>query len=570
MKHALITASIILLVTVLSFAQPPEIQWTTIFGGTLNDYFKSIDLTSDGGYIMTGYTESYGSGFYDVYLVKADQNGISQWETTYGYPTEDMGSCVVSTTDGGYALTGHMIGLMNYYQMCLVKTDANGNLQIQETYGGEGDDRGYCLKQTYDGGYILAGVFESNTPSNNYNGYLVKANPDGHPVWETNFGGTSHDEARGVAICEDGGYIVTGYTESSGAGGKDVYLVKVNSNGIVVWEQTFGGSGNDEGNSVLQTSDGGYLVGGYTESFGSGSWDCYVIKTNANGISEWEQYIGGPEMDACEQIEMTSDNCYVLAGRTANFGAENLDVLAVKIDASGNTLWTATVGTGYNDIGYGIKQTEDGGFTIAGKSGIYFADDAYLVRFGPEGAMHDVTVTLTPYGAPIQIPANGGSFDFNIAVENAGEIQETFDIWTMATLPNGSEYGPIINVQDFTAPAGFSGNRDRIQAVPASAPSGGYTYDAYVGIYPNTIWDEDHFEFSKASDSDGSEFYSGWNNWGESFDDFGAVSSSAVPDEYTMFAAYPNPFNPTTTISYKLQSAGNVSLSAYDVTGCTK
>ena len=178
-----------------------------------------------------------------------------------------------------------------------------------------------------------------------------------------------------------------------------------------------------------------------------------------------------------------------------------------------------------------------------------------------------VIVTLVPYNPPIQVPASGGSFDFNIEVANNGANPETFDIWTMATLPNGSEYGPIINLPGFTAPPSWSINRDRIQAVPAGAPAGMYTYDAYVGVYPDDIWDEDHFDFEKLADGDGSLPVTGWMCWGESFEELAGDTEMAAPEKFALHGAYPNPFNPTTAISYQLPADSRVSLSVYDVSG---
>jgi len=196
----------------------------------------------------------------------------------------------------------------------------------------------------------------------------------------------------------------------------------------------------------------------------------------------------------------------------------------------------------------------DPDFTITDIGALYF----------DQGATNPVTVTLTPYGMPIQIPVGGGSFDFNIEIANTGMNQETFDIWTMATLPNSSQYGPIINVPDFTAPASWSSNRDRIQLVPGGAPSGTYTYDAYVGVYPDDIWNEGHFEFEKLAGEGNAQFFN-WESYGEEFDE--NTSTLVMPDKVMLLKAYPNPFNPTTIISYQLPIAGYMTLRVFDVQG---
>ena len=176
-----------------------------------------------------------------------------------------------------------------------------------------------------------------------------------------------------------------------------------------------------------------------------------------------------------------------------------------------------------------------------------------------------VTISLIPYNPPILIPANGGTFDFNITVENPEIFPAIVDIWTMATLPNGNEYGPIIGPVNLTLNPGYSGNRDRTQNIPASAPSGLYTYDAYIGTYPGSILDEDHFDFEKLAVEDGSVDVHDWSCWGEDFEE--EAVQSLMPSETALHSPYPNPFNASTVISFELRDAGEVSLVMYDLQG---
>ena len=178
-----------------------------------------------------------------------------------------------------------------------------------------------------------------------------------------------------------------------------------------------------------------------------------------------------------------------------------------------------------------------------------------------------LTVTLTPFGMPIVVPVGGGTINFNIAIGNSGASAEQVDVWTMVTLPSGSQYGPIINFPNLTVNPGWSGNRDRNQAIPGSAPAGNYVYDAYIGDYPNDPVAEDHFNFSKSAAADGGSIVVGWNSYGESFDDLAGDNCSAAPESYNVLSAYPNPFNPTTKLNFEIQEADFVSLTVYDVNG---
>jgi len=198
--------------------------------------------------------------------------------------------------------------------------------------------------------------------------------------------------------------------------------------------------------------------------------------------------------------------------------------------------------------------------------GAYAYNQLMQVDDGIVGTPLNVTITLTPYGTPIVIPVGGGSFDFNVEITNNEASTSSFTVWTMATLPNGSNYGPIIN-SNISLNAGVTVDRDRTQNVPASAPPGNYIYHGYVGVYPATVWDEDSFTFSKSTDGDGGTIVSDWSNWGEDFGDLEGITAAPIPEEYALFNAYPNPFNPQTNISFALKESGKVTLKIYNIRG---
>ena len=195
-------------------------------------------------------------------------------------------------------------------------------------------------------------------------------------------------------------------------------------------------------------------------------------------------------------------------------------------------------------------------------------ENEFAIKYIPgDSPTGDISVSLTPVSLPIQIPANGGSFDFNIGVSNAGMVQVTVDIWSYITLPSGDEYGPVINFTGFNLDPGANPNRDRIQAVPAGAPTGMYTYDAYVGNFPSGIWGEDHFDFEKIAVDDGGAIVNDWSNWGEDFSDINGEYVTEIPTAYSLRNAYPNPFNPETNLAFDLPESGYVTLIVFDIQG---
>jgi hypothetical protein len=246
------------------------ISFAKTYGGTYWDFASSVQQTSDGGYIVAGYAG-------DIFLIKTDANGNVQWTKTYGGTGWDEASFVQQTSDGGYIVAGYAGG-----DIFLIKTDASGNIQWAKTYGGTYSEWASSVQQTSDGGYIVAGrTYSFGAGLDDI--FLIKTDANGNIQWAKTYGGTNYDYAYSVQHTSDGGYIVAGSTESFGAGGWDIFLIKTDANGNIIWAKTYGGTDWDFASSVQQTSDGGYIVAGYTLSFGAGLHDIFLIKTDANG-----------------------------------------------------------------------------------------------------------------------------------------------------------------------------------------------------------------------------------------------------------------------------------------------
>ena len=321
-------------VYVLKLNSDGSLAWQKTFGGSDYDVAHSIQQTTDGGYIVAGYTSSFGAGSRDVYILKLNSDGSLAWQKTFGGSNYDVAHSIQQTTDGGYIVAGYTDSFgAGYNDVYVLKLNSDGSLAWQKTYGGSNYDEAYSIQQTTDGGYIVAGRTNS-FGSGGYDAYILKLNSDGSLAWQKTFGGSSYDVAHSIQQTTDDGYIVAGYTSV----GSDVYILKLNSDGSLAWQKTFGGSNNDEAYFIQQTADDGYIVAGYTWTF-VGSTDVYVLKLNSDGSLAWQKTYGGSDYDTdsdvAYSIQQTTDGGYIVAGCTCSFGDRNLNVYILKLDSNG-------------------------------------------------------------------------------------------------------------------------------------------------------------------------------------------------------------------------------------------
>ena len=387
MKTMLSVLAAVFFVAFSVLAQPhPNILWTHTYGGGGDDQCWSVRQTSDGGYILSGWTWSFGSGQSDFYLVKTDNQGVCQGTRTFGGGGRDESYAVLQSSEGGYIVAGNTQSFgAGGGDLYVVKTDDHGFVQWTRTYGGSGNDACRCIQQTSDGGYILTGV-KDLLGAGGWNVYLVKISAQGDLIWERTFGGPNTEYAVSVQQTTDRGFIMVGLTESYGSGGSDFYVVKTDSLGNTQWTQTFGGGADELANSVQQTTDGGFIIAGWTCSFGAGNSDYYVVKTNSQGIAQWTRTYGGTGFDAASSVEQTTDGGYLVGGCSASISSGGKDFLLIKVDADGNPQWKRTYGGGSDELWGCISSTMDGGYVIGGFTFSFGAgsDDFYLVKTGPD------------------------------------------------------------------------------------------------------------------------------------------------------------------------------------------
>ena len=369
-----------------TYAQAPDTLWTKTFGGSDYDIGYSVKQTTDSGYIMTGYTYSFGAGLADFWLIKTDISGDTLWTKTFGGSKRDYGRSVQQTIDGGFIILGETLSFgAGGLDVWLIKTDAFGDTLWTKNFGGSDYDYSPSVYQTTDSGYIITGATES-FGAGGADFWLIKTDVSGDTLWTKSLWANDWDCGFSVQQTTDGGYIIVGETSSFGSGNKDVWLIKTDASGDTLWTKTFGGINYDCGASVYQTTDSGYILTGATESFGAGDYDVWLIKTNASGDTLWTKTFGGSEYEWSYSVLQTTDGGYILVGETSSFGAGNRDVWLIKTDASGDTLWTKTFGGSLSDRGRSVQQTIDGGYIITGTTESFGAGDydVWLIKTTPD------------------------------------------------------------------------------------------------------------------------------------------------------------------------------------------
>lgn len=379
----------------------PSIAWQQSFGGSINETSNTVYQTFDGGFVVAGYSKSNNGdvsgnhGNQDYWVLKLDTAGNISWQRSLGGSDFDEEWGMNLTADGGYIIAGQSKsndgdvsgnhGLTDYW---IVKLNAEGNIDWQKSLGGSDYDEAYAVSQTTDGGYIVAGNSESadGDVSGNHGDYdfwVVKLDANGNLVWQKSLGGSDEDECYAVQQTSDGGYILAGGTESDDGdvsgnhGDQDVWVVKLDLNGNVLWQKSFGGSSDEEALSLQQTSDGGYIFAGTSASNDGdvsgnhGDYDAWIVKTDAGGNLLWQRSLGGSGYDDLHSIVQLNDGSYVASGYTSstdddvsvNHGDE--DVWVVKLDISGNLAWSHCYGGSGTDEASSLELVNDSALIIS-------------------------------------------------------------------------------------------------------------------------------------------------------------------------------------------------------------
>jgi gliding motility-associated-like protein len=417
-NYKIVKYSILFSLFLFTNANGQTIHWQNTIGGDNYEWADFIELTNDGNYISGGYSDSDISrdktensrGLNDFWLIKIDDSsGNLLWQKTIGGIDRDHLISAKETTDGGYILGGYSASGISgektqnsrgYDDYWVVKLDANRNIVWDKTYGGNGFDRLTSIIQTDDGGYLMGGSSDSNMSgekSENSRGdidmWLIKIDASGNIIWQKTFGGSKMDWVESMIKTPDGGYILAGSSHSDISGEKnqnsrgigDYWILKIDASGTMVWQKTIGGNNGDYAKSIVASSDGNYIIGGDSSSTISGeknqntingSDDVWLIKLDDNGQLLWQKNIGGNSTESFENMRITSDDGLILgimsysdiSGAKTEVSRGDRDYWMVKLDSNGNFEWDKTIGGDSNDQIQSIVQAKDGGFVMAGWS----------------------------------------------------------------------------------------------------------------------------------------------------------------------------------------------------------
>jgi hypothetical protein len=340
-----------------------QVTWRRSLGGYGSDVAKSVRVTSDGNYVVCGSTGSFGAGGGDIYLVLLDPNGEIIWSKTYGGTGVEQGNCVRETADGGFIIAGltNSFGAGGY-DGYVVRTDASGLELWSETFGGSDWDEIYSIEVDPIDGFIAAGRTYSSGLGG-ADGWLLSIAEEGGLDWERTYGSTNSDFLRDVALIDAGGYVVVGGTDSIGT--MDSWVMTVDVAGDVVWTAIDGGDSLDYGVDILQTIDGGFSIIGTTESYSPWT-EMYHYKLDGTGLFQWFFHWGQTgNQEGFEHVQL-SDGRLVSICYNRAVGNGGADYFLLFTDPQGNFIQAPSYGGSEDELGYSVASTLDGGFILAG------------------------------------------------------------------------------------------------------------------------------------------------------------------------------------------------------------
>ena len=418
--------------------------WAKSYGESDTERAQSIWHTSDGGFITTGHSVSFGG----LWVVKLDSEGAVDWEKSYGGSGSWGERIIQQTSDSGYIVVGSTSDLFTGIDAWILKLDPDGSIDWQKRYGGPSDDDDFplAIQQTSDGGYIVAGytgiTLDFPFIQMLYDMWAMKLDSSGNIEWQYKYGLNDEDYAYSIQQASDGGYIMAGET-ISGTTGSDFLVLKLNSDGTIAWQKSYGGSGGDIAKSVVET-DSGYSVAGITYSFSVLKSDVWILNLDTDGNVLWEKTYGSAEDEGAQSIRMTTDDGYVAAGYTWSFGASNGDFWVLKLNSDGSAYWQRRYGGLDPDYCYCVQQTDDEGYSAAGLTYSFGAGqcDFWVLKLASDGS-----IDFDPAGSAAESPTTATVTDTSATVTVTAITPVSTSVTATDTLFTATDTTAIIHQQ---------------------------------------------------------------------------------------------------------------------------
>ena len=544
------------------------------FGGYNSERGIVIDKTSDGGFIIGGSTASFSTS-QDMYVIKLDSSASIQWSKVYNSPgTLDRVHGIRQTPDGGYYISGYIEGGFGFLDHIMMKIDPGGNIIWAKNFGGiEADElRQLCI--TPDGGMVVAG-YNASFGVGAKEVQAIKLSSDGTIEWAKTYGTFYEDFNLSIIISSDGNYVLAGAVDITGGYGIRPTLIKLDPLGNVIWAKYYSGFYEDWGRDLVETPDGGFLLVGITTSFGVGfSNDIYLIKTDSLGNVIWSKAYGGPAEDIVYGVVLTSDGKYVIVGYTNSSGFGSYDGLLMKVDSNGNLEWFHTYGGYSTDYLNDVLESQDNGLVAIGKraSNTFGSDDIYLIKTNENGYSYCAFSTYYPVVNNI---SSVQALNYNLGVLSLISVSN-YPLVTINASSGQNTSCAIIPVELKTFNYKIEKNNVVINWSTATEINNmGFKVikdGAQIGFVPGagTTTELREYSFKDENVKTGNYIYEliqvDYDGTTKKIADL-EVNVKNVPFNYYLEQNFPNPFNPITKIQYSIPQSGFVNLSVFNSLG---